>query len=76
MKLNLGVIYGGPSTEHEISIISAVQAMNSIDKEKYEVIPIYLSKNNDFYYSNGGWESTQRTRDAYKKAIEERENAS
>ena len=49
MKLNLGVIYGGPSTEHEISIISAVQAMNNIDDDKYEVIPIYLSKDSVMY---------------------------
>lgn len=52
MKLNLGVIYGGNSTEHEISIISAVQAMNNIDKEKYNVIPIYLSKESTMYYAD------------------------
>ena len=52
MKLNLGVIYGGPSTEHEISVISAVQAMNNIDKDKYEVIPIYLSKDSNMYYGD------------------------
>ena len=49
MKINLGVIYGGNSTEHEISIISAVQAMNHLDKEKYEIVPIYVSKDNKFY---------------------------
>ena len=32
MKINVGVLYGGNSTEHEISIISAVQAMNNMDK--------------------------------------------
>ena len=49
MKLNLGVIYGGPSTEHDISIISAVQAMNNIDTEKYNIIPLYLSKDSIIY---------------------------
>ena len=49
MKLNLGVIYGGPSTEHDISIISAVQAMNNIDTEKYKIIPLYLSKDSIIY---------------------------
>ena len=49
MKINLGVIYGGNSTEHEISIISAVQAMHHLDKEKYEIVPIYVSKDNKFY---------------------------
>ncbi len=49
MKLKVGIIYGGISTEHEISIISALQAINNISKEKYEIIPIYLSKNGQFY---------------------------
>ena len=42
MKLRVGVIFGGVSVEHEVSIISAVQAMKQIDEEKYEVIPIYI----------------------------------
>jgi len=51
MKINVGVIYGGNSTEHEISIISAVQAMNNMDTEKYNIIPIYLSKDSIMYTS-------------------------
>ncbi len=51
MKLNIGFIFGGNSTEHEISIISAVQAMNNLDNEKYNVVPIYLTKDGKFYYS-------------------------
>ena len=34
MKINVGFIFGGISTEHEISIISAIQAMDNIDNEK------------------------------------------
>ena len=49
MKLRVAVLFGGKSTEHEISIISAIQAIGSINKEKYEVIPVYITKNNDFY---------------------------
>lgn len=49
MKIKLGVLFGGKSVEHEISIISAIQAIYSIDKEKYDVIPIYITKNNQFY---------------------------
>lgn len=52
MKLNIGFIYGGKSTEHEISVISAVQAMSHIDKEKYEAIPIYISKDSKMYTSD------------------------
>lgn len=47
--IKLGVIFGGESVEHEISIISAVQAMNKMDNEKYEVIPIYVTKSGDWY---------------------------
>lgn len=50
MKTNIAVLFGGKSTEHEISIISALQAMENLDKEKYSIYPIYISKNNEFYY--------------------------
>lgn len=49
MKTNIGVIFGGKSVEHEISIITANQVMNAIDSERYQVIPLYLSKDNLFY---------------------------
>lgn len=49
MKINLAVIFGGKSVEHEVSVISAVQAMYSLDKEKYEIYPVYITKKNEFY---------------------------
>ena len=49
MKLNVAVFFGGQSCEHEISCITANQALKALDKEKYEVIPIYVAKNNDLY---------------------------
>ena len=49
MKIKVGVIFGGKSVEHEVSIISAIQAINNIDKEKYDVLPIYMTKENDLY---------------------------
>jgi D-alanine-D-alanine ligase len=49
MRLKVAVLFGGKSTEHEISIISAIQAIGHINKEKYEVIPVYMTKENDFY---------------------------
>ena len=49
MKLKIGVIFGGRSVEHEISVITALQAMDNIDKEKYEVVPIYITKNLEWY---------------------------
>lgn len=47
--IKLGVIFGGESVEHEVSIISAIQAMNKMDSEKYEVIPIYITKEGEWY---------------------------
>ena len=49
MRIKVGVIFGGKSVEHEISIISAIQAIQSIDSAKYDVIPIYVTKDNKFY---------------------------
>lgn len=49
MKLNIGVIFGGKSVEHEVSIISAIQAMNHIDTDKYEIVPIYITKELEWY---------------------------
>ena len=49
MKIKLGVFFGGKSVEHEISIITANQAITSLNKNKYEIIPIYISKNGKMY---------------------------
>ena len=45
MKLSIGVIFGGNSLEHDLSILTAIQAMDNIDKERYDVVPIYITKN-------------------------------
>lgn len=47
--IKIGVIFGGESVEHEVSIISAVQAMYKMDNQKYEIIPIYISKDGQWY---------------------------
>ena len=49
MKTNIGVFFGGRSTEHEISVISANPALAAIDREKYDVTPIYISKEGKWY---------------------------
>lgn len=49
MKLKLGVIFGGNTVEHEISIITAIQAMENLDQEKYDIVPIYISKDKIWY---------------------------
>lgn len=49
MKIKVGVLFGGKTVEHEISVISAIQAMGYLDRSKYDVIPIYITKDNEFY---------------------------
>lgn len=47
--MNLAFFFGGASVEHEISVISACQAMNAADASKYNVIPVYMAKNGRMY---------------------------
>ena len=49
MKIKVGVFFGGRSVEHEVSIISALQTINAIDKAKYDTIPIYITKQGTWY---------------------------
>lgn len=49
MKTNVAVFYGGRSVEHEISVISALQAINAFNSDKYNIIPIYISKQGRWY---------------------------
>ena len=49
MKINACVIFGGRSTEHEVAVISANQAMHALNKEKYNVIPLYITKQGVMY---------------------------
>ena len=49
MKTNVGVFFGGRSVEHEISVISALQAINAFNTEKYNIVPIYISKQGRWY---------------------------
>lgn len=49
MKIKVGVIFGGETVEHEVSIISALQAIKNLDESKYEIIPIYISKDKTWY---------------------------
>ncbi|MCM1087984.1 MAG: D-alanine--D-alanine ligase [Muribaculaceae bacterium] len=49
MKIKVGVFFGGKSVEHEVSVISGIQALKAFDKDKYEAIPIYITKDNEMY---------------------------
>ena len=47
MRIKVGVIFGGETVEHEVSIISAIQAMNKIDEEKYDFMVKEIKKRKD-----------------------------
>lgn len=42
--MKIAIIFGGKSSEHDISVITAMQAINVIDKDKYDLFPIYITK--------------------------------
>lgn len=52
MKTNVAFFYGCRSVEHEVSIISAVQAMRAVDREKYDITPVYVTKDGEMYTGN------------------------
>lgn len=49
MAINLLLVFGGRSVEHEVSVISALQAANSLNKEKYNIFPLYIAKDGITY---------------------------
>ncbi|MBD5520909.1 MAG: D-alanine--D-alanine ligase [Lachnospiraceae bacterium] len=49
MRIKVGVFFGGKSVEHEVSVISGIQALKAFNSEKYEAIPIYITKENEMY---------------------------
>lgn len=49
MKTRVAMMFGGKSVEHEVSIISGIQAIMSMNTDKYEVIPVYITKQNEMY---------------------------
>lgn len=48
-RIKVGVFFGGKSVEHEVSVISGLQAVYAFDTEKYEPVPIYITKNGEMY---------------------------
>lgn len=47
--MKLGVIFGSKSTEHDVSVVSASYIIKNLNKKKYDIYPIYIDKNNDWY---------------------------
>ncbi|MGA3285936.1 MAG: D-alanine--D-alanine ligase family protein [Bacteroidota bacterium] len=53
-RIRIGIIFGGRSVEHEVSLVSAASVINALDKEKYEVVPIGIAP-------TGQWLSSGKT---------------
>jgi len=66
IQKNIVVLYGGVSPEHEVSIISAVQTMNALRGENYKVIPIYISKNGEWYMGGDDYMKPELYKDLEK----------
>lgn len=62
MKTKVAVLFGGRSVEHEVSIISGLQAFAALDRSKYDPIPLYITKDNRFFTGEH-----MGTIDSYKK---------
>lgn len=58
-KLKVGVIFGGISTEHDVSIVSATSVIKNLNKEKYDITPIYISKDGKWYIYTKGVEEIE-----------------
>ncbi|MCL2566236.1 MAG: D-alanine--D-alanine ligase [Defluviitaleaceae bacterium] len=56
-KLNVAVVFGGYSSEHEVSINSAINIINSLSKEKYNIIPIYINPMGSWFLHEGSTDS-------------------
>lgn len=70
MKTRIAVLFGGHSVEHEVSIISGLQAFAALDREKYEPVPLYIAKDNTFYTGEhmGNIESYKNLKTCLEKA--------
>jgi D-alanine-D-alanine ligase len=49
MKTKIGVLFGGMSVEHEVAVISGLQALHALDANLYEAVPIYITKKGEWY---------------------------
>lgn len=69
-KIQLGVIFGSRTCEHEVSIISAVQLMRNVNREKYDVIPVYISQKGEWFTGEALLDmKTYTPFDPYRKGI-------
>ena len=69
-KMQLGVIFGSRSCEHEVSIISALQLMKAADPGRYEVVPVYVSMSGEWFTGAPLWDmKTYQNFDGYREGL-------
>lgn len=69
-KMQLGVIFGSRSCEHEVSVISALQLMKAVNPERYDIVPIYISMNGEWFSGAPLLDiKTYQDFDAYQKGV-------
>ncbi len=74
-KLKIGVLFGGKSAEHEVSLRSAENVCNALDKNKYEVVPIGIDKTGKWILGNSSIKLLDKTNPKlYKLNSENRDN--
>lgn len=66
-KKNLGVIFGGMSTENKVSELSANSILENLDKEKYNIYPIYISKDGNWWKDKGEKEKIENIMEYLKQ---------
>ena len=49
-KIKVGVIFGGQSTEHDVSVVSGSSVIKNLNKGKYEIYPIFISKDGEWFH--------------------------
>ncbi len=72
MSLKLGVLFGGQSGEHEISLMSAVSVMNNLNRRKYDIVPIGITKKGHWYLYKGSIDDLPKgdwVSDSYKAIL-------
>ena len=45
-KITLAIVFGGPSQEHDVSVVTASQLMDAVDNRYYDVLPVYVNFEN------------------------------
>lgn len=70
MKIRVALLFGGKSVEHEVSVISGIQALKNLDVEKYEITPVYITKTDEMYVGKdiGNIESYRDIKTLLKKS--------